>query len=75
MKQNQSRFPGIKLVDKFVYYRTQHYSGIEQEEQDAWKLWVPNALRKDVVSRAHDSAIAVHGGMSKTINLLKRHLY
>lgn len=74
VKENQSRFPDIKIINNFVYYRTQHYRGIE-EEQDAWKLWVPNALRKETISRSHDSTTAVHGGMSKTIHLLKRHFY
>lgn len=73
--ENSAKYPDIKVVEKFVYIRTEHYSGDPQQEQDSWKLWVPVQLRNDVIKRAHDSAITVHGGMAKTLELLRRHFF
>lgn len=65
VEENQSKFPDIKIVDKYVYYRTQHYSGIEDQEEQSWKLWIPLMLRKEVISKAHDTTVTAHGGMGK----------
>lgn len=54
------KYPDVKIVDKYIYYRTQHYNGEENQEQESWKLWI----------RVHDNPIAAHGGMIKTIELL-----
>lgn len=75
IEENQARFPDLKVVDKFIYKRTQHYSGEEEEENNCWKLWIPEGLQKPTISRAHDSTVSAHGGMFKTLELLRRHFY
>lgn len=60
------------MVFKFVYFRTEHYSGEEKQEQNCWKLWIPCRLRKDVIRRSSCDPIASHGGMVKTLELLRR---
>lgn len=72
---NESKLPDLKVMDRFVYKRTEHYSGDSDQENRAWRLWVPYRLRRDVISRAHESAVTSHGGMAKTVNLLKRHFF
>ncbi|XP_058977556.1 nucleolar and coiled-body phosphoprotein 1-like [Musca domestica] len=67
-----NKYPDIKIVDKYVYYRTEHYSGDESQEQLCWKLWIPHKLRTQLISKAHDSPEASHGGMAKTLDLLRR---
>lgn len=58
-----------------MYYRAQHYTGDEKEENEAWKLWVPLRLRMKTISVAHDTTVNAHGGMNKTLQLLRRHLF
>lgn len=72
---NPSKYPDIKIADKYVYIRTEHYDGTDDNEQDCWKLWVPMGLRQDLLKRFHNSPIASHGGMSKTVYLLKRYFF
>lgn len=72
---NQSKYPDIKLVDNYIYIRTGHYSGDDEQDDRCWKLWIPFNLRQEVLSRAHDSPICAHGGMTKTIHLLRRNFF
>lgn len=75
IRVDQEKLPDLKVVDKFVYIRTEHATGDEGQELNAWKLWVPLTLRKNVLEMAHDSKIASHGGTVKTTDLIRRHLY
>lgn len=72
--ENQEKFPDIKIVDRYVYIRTEHADGTSQEE-NMWKLWIPAELRKGVLLRLHDDVIAAHGGVHKTIELIRRKFY
>lgn len=65
----------MKVVDKYVYIRTNHYTGDEQQQQNAWKLWVPTKLRGSVIVRAHNSPVSSHGGMSKTLDIIRRNFF
>lgn len=73
--KNPGKYPDIKLVDSFVYYRTEHYSGEEAQERQSWKLWIPLNLREELISRCHDVPIAAHGGIGKTLDLLRRDFF
>lgn len=75
INSDKSKFPDIKIVDGFVYVRTDHYSGDELQENQAWKLWIPFHLRQQVLYRAHDSPISAHGGICKTLELIRRNFY
>lgn len=72
IRADQNKYPDIKIIDRFIYYRTENYSGDEIQEQNSWKLWIPSKLRKDIISNAHDVPVAAHGGMAKTLELLRR---
>lgn len=73
--QNQSKYPDVKVDDKYVYIRTEHYSGQEEQENTSWKLWIPNELYGDAIGRVHNTPTAAHGGIIKTLELLRRYLY
>lgn len=67
-----SKYPDLKIVEQYVYYRTEHTSGDDSQDEWCWKLWVPLKLRPSVISRAHDAPETAHGGMAKTLELLRR---
>lgn len=73
--ENQARFPDLKIVDNYLYIRTEHVSGEEVQDKLSWKLWVPESLRIDVLKQAHDSCTSAHAGMHKTIEKIRRHLF
>lgn len=75
IRNNGEKYPDVKIVDTFIYIRTEHYRGDECQEELAWKLWIPEKLRISVLKRAHDSPITAHGGVGKTLELLRRTFY
>lgn len=75
IKENASSYPDIKTVDKYVYIRTEHYSGNPDQETNAWKLWIPENLRQSLIIRFHNSPNAAHGGIGKTLDLIRRNFY
>ena len=38
-------------------------------------MWIPFKLRIKVIKRAHDDPICAHGGMVKTIDLIRRNFF
>lgn len=72
---NASKYPDLKVVDDFVYIRTDHYTGDEEQEINSWKLWIPENLRNSIIERFHNSPTAAHGGMGKTLDLIRRNFY
>lgn len=65
----------IRIIDDFVYIRTEHSTGNEIEEQESLTLWIPNKLREKVIRKNHDYPIASHWGIDKTLKLLLRYFY
>jgi len=72
---NLDKFPDVKKVDQFLYIRTEHPDGNEMQDKQAWKLWVPETLREEVLGQAHDSVTSSHAGMQKTIAKIRRNLF
>lgn len=73
--ENQENYPDIKVIDKYIYIRTAYARGDEQTDENCWKLWIPKALSKTILKRSHDSAVASHGGISKTLSLIRQYFY
>lgn len=74
-EDHKDNFPDIKVVDRYIYIRTTYASGVEEKDENLWKLWIPKALREPILRRSHDSVIAAHGGIAKTLSLIRRHFY
>lgn len=75
ISENGNSYPDIKIEDKYVYIRTEHYSGQEDQENASWKLWIPYRLQQNIIRRLHDTPTAAHGGIVKTLDLLRRNFY
>lgn len=75
IRSNQEKYPDLKIVDRYIYIRTRHYDGVVENEMNCWKLWIPEGLRTDLIIRFHNVPIASHGGMAKTLDLLKRKFF
>ena len=73
--KNLSRTPDLKIIDNYIYKRTQFYDGTLDSEESSWKLWVPNQLISDVIRSAHSPTLASHGGISKTLDRIRRNLF
>lgn len=75
LESNSSKYPDFRVVGKFIYHRTEFYNGNSDDEDSAWKLFVPENLRLSVISNAHDLPVSAHSGISKTIEKVRRLFY
>lgn len=73
--ENSQNFPDVKVVDHYIYTRLKFSTGNEDLDRNNWKLWIPEGLRKDILKRFHNSPTAAHGGISKTLELIRRNFF
>lgn len=73
VKSNKNNLPDVEERNGIVYKRTDCRSGVEDEL--LWKIWVPEGLRKGLMETSHNPPSASHGGVDKTINLIKRQYF
>lgn len=75
VQANSAYFPDLKTEDGYVYRRSEHLTGEQTHDEYAWKLWIPKQLVQEVISQAHNSPLASHGGMHKTIERVRRYYF
>lgn len=71
----QAKFPNLKVKDGYVYRRTEHTTGEVLHDVYVWKLWIPKAMTKEVIARAHDSVLCAHVGIHNTIERLRKYYF
>lgn len=64
--------PDIRIMDGFLYRRTEHCSGEQLQDDLAWKLWVPREMVRVILDKAHGSHQSAHGGIAKTLERIRR---
>lgn len=72
---SEGKYPDLKVIGRYLYIRTKHEDGTDLGMQQAWKLWIPKGLTESVIRRAHESVVTAHGGMAKTLELIRRNFY
>jgi hypothetical protein len=72
---SERKYPDLKVIGRYLYIRTKHEDGTDLGMQQAWKLWIPKGLTESVIRRAHESVVTAHGGMAKTLELIRRNFY
>ena len=72
--EKQESLPDLKIEDGKIFKRTFDENNLEFMEF-TWKLWVPESATKLLVERAHDHHVAGHGGIGKTLQILRRMYY
>ena len=73
ISENQNRLPDLKILDGFVYKRTEFDRGTNEGTE--WKLWLPSDLTLDVIDRAHSPPMSAHGGIAKTLAKLRLNFF
>lgn len=72
---NGERLPDLMVVDNLVYIRTEPNRSQNVADRSCWKIWIPSELTSNLISQAHDTPLAAHGGVVKTMDRLKRLFY
>ena len=75
IRDNQFRLPDLKVIEGFVYRRTEFSRDDEMSESSHWKLWIPQGLIVSVIENAHTPPMSSHGGIGKTLEKLRRNFY
>jgi hypothetical protein len=73
--KNESRLTDLKVIDKYVYKRTEYLTGKTVQEAYSWKLWILASMRTEIIAKAHDSLGSAHGGIAKNLNKLRNNFY
>lgn len=71
---NPDRYPDFSVKDGLLY-RHLHHSLNFTDRDKAWKLCVPEPLRRKVLSENHDAPTAGHLGIAKTIARITENYY
>lgn len=76
VENNPRKCPRWKLVDGKLYtYRPNKLLSNSVGDEDAWKLAVPEYLRKNIIRQCHDEPTAGHLGREKTIRRVTEQYY
>lgn len=73
--KEQCNLPDLKIIDNFIYKRTNFSDGNPFSEASNWKLWVPGELTAGVIRRCHSSPNSAHCGIGKTLEKIRRNLF
>lgn len=74
IQQNKSSLPDLKITDGYVYKKTKFNRGDEEEEDECWKIWLPEKLTENVIKKAHEDNTC-HGGVTKTLFNVREFFY
>lgn len=73
VRDHQSALPDVKIQGDIIYKRTLFRTGANTADSETvWKIWVPDGLKEQVIEAAHQPAMSAHGGVDKTIELVRR---
>lgn len=76
VEAKKDELPDIEVRGNVIYRRTEFRTGHDAVDlNNIWKVWVPEKLRSQLIVDAHVPPSAAHGGIDKTIDLLRRHYY
>lgn len=75
VRLNEEKLPDVKVIDNFVYRRTDYVTGDQLHDDLIWKLWLPTEMIPEILHKAHDSRLSAHSGINKTVEKLRRYYY
>lgn len=71
VEKYKSSLPDIKVSEGLVFKRTKFRSGLGDEENKLWALWIPKALTTELIVKYHCSRNVGHPGINKTLARLR----
>ena len=75
IRENENKLPDLKILDGFIYRRTEFSRDDLPPESSPWKLWIPFGLVHSVIENSHSPPTSSHGGIGKTLEKLRRNFY
>jgi len=75
VESNREHLPDLKVDGGLIFKRMKNPKMDEELKGSEWKLWIPQSLTHSLVERAHSDPKAGHGGMTNTLEILRRQFY
>lgn len=75
VRNNIDATPDLKIIDGFLYRRTEHAIGEQTTDDMAWKLWIPQSLIPELLKKHHDDPLSSHCGINKTLERIRRYYF
>lgn len=75
VQANKDQLPDLSITGDKVYIRTEPNRSHVASDRSCWKLWIPETLTHNLITRAHNPPLASHGGIAKTLDRLKLTFY
>jgi len=75
VEEKKDNFPDLKTEEGYLYRKAEHLTGEQVHDEYAWKLWLPSEPIPEVLFQAHNSPLASHGGIHKTVERLRRYYF
>ncbi|KAH8360922.1 hypothetical protein KR084_010806, partial [Drosophila pseudotakahashii] len=72
IKENKPQYPNLKVEEELIYICIKSQNDGLEDRNQVWKLWIPKRMTDQVIQRAHDDINCAHGGMNKTLELIRR---
>jgi len=73
VEEKKDNFPDLKTEYGYLYRKAEHLTGEQVHDEYAWKLWLPSELIPKVIFQNHNSLLASHGGIHKTVERVRRY--
>lgn len=70
---NKDSLPDLCVIDERVYKRVNFRQGIDNEEENLWRLWLPSSLTRQAIQLGHEASW--HGGYFKTLSRVRQKYY
>lgn len=74
IEQNHERLPDLKVSEGVVYKRVKFNREDIDNEDDCWKIWLPENLTEEIIRNSHENSTS-HGGTSKTLYHIREFFY
>ena len=74
IEQNRDRLPDLKVCEGIVYKRVKFNREEVDSEDDCWKIWLPEELTAEVITKSHIQNTS-HGGTAKTLFNVREYFY
>lgn len=75
VKNNIVKMPDLKIVNGFLYRRSEHATDVKLNDEHVWKLWIPKSMIPEVLKGAHDDPLSSHNGINKTLDRIRRYYF
>lgn len=74
IEQNRKRLPDLKVCEGVVYKRVKFNTEHVENEDEYWKIWLPECLTNEVIKISHENNTP-HGGITKTLYNIRKLFY